>query len=108
MARQTKARFELGTFAAVVFNSPHQRQVSPVVTHHWKQPVADLLVKSQAPFTTSDVSMMCARFVGSCYSQPEVDTFLLSLLQRAAPRRTARAEGPGGTVYGSDGGTIRV
>ncbi|MHA4915526.1 hypothetical protein, partial [Enterococcus faecium] len=79
MARPKKSRFEPGSFAPVVFHSPTQQQVSPAVIHHWERPVAELLLKSEAPFTTNDVHLICARFIGWCYKQPDIDTFVFGV-----------------------------
>jgi hypothetical protein len=94
MARQKQAVWKPATFAAVVFHSPVQQQVSPVVAHLWKQPVVDLLLKSEESFTTNDVNLVCARFIGWCYSQAEVDTFELGVYNAPSPAGRADPEDP--------------
>jgi hypothetical protein len=94
MSRSKKARWKPGTFAAVVFHSPAQQQVSPVVAHLWKQPVVDLLLKSEEPFTTNDVNVVCARWIGWCCSQPEVDTFELGVYNVPSPAGRPDSEDP--------------
>ena len=46
---------------------------------HWNRPVVELLLESEAPFSTNDVALACARFVGWCYARPDVDTFLMGV-----------------------------
>src|SRR5262245_50220792 len=72
----------VGMFEGIVFHNPDWcdgPQISPMVRNHWLRPVVDLLLESEAPFSTNDVSLACARFIGWCHSRPDVDSSLLSV-----------------------------
>jgi hypothetical protein len=66
----------------VVFHNPtwcDGPAVSPIVANRWTRPVVELLLQSETPFSTNDVDVACARFVGWCSSRPEIDTFHMSV-----------------------------
>jgi hypothetical protein len=85
IARSEKMRQALGEHAIVVFHSPEQETVSPGVSNVWKQPVVDLLVEAGSHFTTNDVNLVCARFIGWCFTRPGLDTFLLRVYSVPTP-----------------------
>src|SRR5947209_14685107 len=88
----------MGTLDRVVFHSPDWCDgpaYSPMVSHSWPRPVVDLLVEAKVQFTTNDVDLVCARFVGWCFTQPGFDTLLLGVHNLPAPAeldRSARYE----------------
>ncbi|HVK16873.1 MAG TPA: hypothetical protein VM533_07980 [Fimbriiglobus sp.] len=66
----------------VVFHNPawcDGQAISPMVANRWTHSVVELLLQSEAPFSTNDVDLACARFVGWCYSRPEIDTAQMSV-----------------------------
>ena len=68
--------------ASVVFHNPDWCDgpaVSPMVHNCWSRSVVDLLRESEAPFSTNDVDLACSRFIGWCYTNPQVDTSLLGV-----------------------------
>jgi hypothetical protein len=70
------------SLAWVVFHNPDWCDgpaVSPMVHNLWPRPVVELLLDSQALFTTNDVELACARFIGWCHTNSEVDTLLLGI-----------------------------
>src|SRR5262245_13182500 len=75
----------LGEDAIVVFHSPDQGTVSPGVSNFWTPPVVDLLVEAGSHFTTNDVYVICARFIGWCFARSGLDTFHLSVLSAPTP-----------------------
>jgi hypothetical protein len=79
IAGSEKLRRMLGEHAIVVFHSPEQGAVSPGVSNFWKPPVVDLLVEAGSHFTTNDVNAVCARFIGWCFTRPDLDTFVLKV-----------------------------
>lgn len=66
-------------FARVIFHNDDLDMVSPVVSHYWDRPVAELLVESEALFTTNVPDASCARFIGWYFARPGVDTLHLGV-----------------------------
>ena len=70
------------TFDAVVFHNPDWcggPAVSPMVSSRWTRPIVELLLESTAPFSTNDVDLACARFIGWCYANLASDRLLLGV-----------------------------
>ena len=70
----------MGETAWIVFHNPdwcNGPAMSPMVRCHWNHPVVELLFESEAPFSTNDVDLACARFIGWCYSHPDAVSFQL-------------------------------
>jgi hypothetical protein len=70
------------TSATIVFHNSgfcDGPSISPVVSNYWNRPVVELLLASEAPFRTNDVDLACARFVGWCFSQSDLDVALLAV-----------------------------
>ena len=73
--------------ASVVFHNPEWcdgPSISQLVSNYWNRPVVELLLASEAPFSTNDVDLACSRFVGWCFSQPDLDVALLAIRSIAA------------------------
>src|SRR6266480_3198900 len=66
-------------FAWVIFYNPDMGMISPVVSNYWERPVADLLRKSGAMFTTNIPDVSCARFIGWYLTRKGVDDFHLGV-----------------------------
>jgi hypothetical protein len=70
------------TLAWIVFHNPDWcdgPDISPMASNHWNRPVVELLLASEAPFSTNDVNIACARLVGWCYSQPDLDAYQIGV-----------------------------
>ena len=66
-------------FARVIFYNADLGMISPVVSNYWGRPVAELLRKSGAMFTTNIPDGSCARFIGWYFAQPGAVEFHLGV-----------------------------
>jgi hypothetical protein len=64
---------------------------SPLVSNFWPRPVTELLVEGGVQFTSNDVDLVCARFIGWCFAQLGLDTLHLSVENLPMPAELDQA-----------------